>query len=536
MNLIKSIKELITEASKKKVLMDKLGFNENQAEMLDSLCGPLSVWMGNKLLKFFQEYHGGMTQELNPEELKKASINLVNQNNLVRRQREQIVSIMDYIRVGLDGNTSTVKDLPYVELYNESNQWHQSLGTKDGDINYKEEHPIVVDFRNEDGIGFYWVDTETNDCPEESKRMGHCGRTDRNNSVYSLREFKKLNDKYTINKSHLTASIGDRDGILYQLKGPHNSKPKEEYHNYILPLFYVLGGDGEQSGYLIQGFGSEYNSREDFKLTDLPEEVIKSLYSNRPELFKSRSLQKKLIELGLIEKPEIDYNITVDIDPGRLSNYIDGDYKVGSYKKKTPAGNDYSVDVYMFDKIMGGDTWEFCGSDSDDWSGALRYYVDSKNEQRIEEMIKEMASSHNPDFDEDEFNELSLDEKIEEFDEDYDIRNALNRAYDDAYCSEYTDYLYDTLRGAVEDYGKIIRFDDERVIFEVNIESYIDELDDDMFDEYLENCDDDLSCVFEEMVGQGDVDKPKCDFDDRWTPDIDYGNYNEVLRDLLSEI
>ncbi len=196
MNLIKSIKELITEASKKKVLMDKLGFNENQAEMLDSLCGPLSVWMGNKLLKFFLEYHGGMTQELNPEELKKTSINLVNQNNLVRRQREQIVSIMDYIRVGLDGNISTIKDLPYDELYNESNQWHQSLGTKDGDINYKEEHPIVVDFRNEDGLGFYWVDTETNDCSEESRRMGHCGRTNRSNSVYSLREFKKLKDKY----------------------------------------------------------------------------------------------------------------------------------------------------------------------------------------------------------------------------------------------------------------------------------------------------------------------------------------------------
>ena len=84
MNLIKSIKELITEASKKKVLMDKLGFNENQAEMLDNLCGSLSVWIGNKLLKFFQEYHGGMTQELNPEELKKASINLVNQNNYRR--------------------------------------------------------------------------------------------------------------------------------------------------------------------------------------------------------------------------------------------------------------------------------------------------------------------------------------------------------------------------------------------------------------------------------------------------------------------
>jgi len=297
-----------------------------------------------------------------------------------------------------------------------------------------------------------------------------------------------------------------------------------------------LGGDGEEAGYLIQGFGSEYQSQEDFKLTDLPEEVIKSLYSNRPELFNTRSLKNKLAELGLIEKPEYDYNVTIDIDPGRLSYYIDGDYKVGSYKKKTPAGNDYSVDVFLFDKIMGGDTWEFCGSDSDDWSGALQYYVNSENEKRIEEMVKEMASSNNSDFDEDEFNELSLDEKIEEYDDNHDIRNALNFACDEAYCSEYTEYLYDTLRGAVEDYGKIIRFDDERVIFEVNIESYINELDDEIFDEHLENCNDDLACVFEEMIGQGDVDKPEYSTDDRWSPDIDYGNYNEILSDRLSDI
>jgi hypothetical protein len=96
--------------------------------------------------------------------------------------------------------------------------------------------------------------------------------------------------------------------------------------------------------------------------------------------------------------------------------------------------------------------------------------------------------------------------------------------------------LYDTLRGAVKEYGKIIRFDDERVIFEVNIESYINELDDEIFDEHLENCNDDLTCVFEEMVGQGDVDKPEFSVDDRWFPDIDYGNYNDVLSDLLSDI
>lgn len=51
MKLIESIKQVITEASKKKILTDKLGFNDENAEILDKLCGPLSVWMAKKLME-----------------------------------------------------------------------------------------------------------------------------------------------------------------------------------------------------------------------------------------------------------------------------------------------------------------------------------------------------------------------------------------------------------------------------------------------------------------------------------------------------
>jgi hypothetical protein len=65
------------------------------------------------------------------------------------------------------------------------------------------------------------------------------------------------------------------------LKGPKNSKPQAEYHQYILPLFFVLGGGGEEEDYLIQGFGSEYASDLDFKITDLPDDTIKELYKSK---------------------------------------------------------------------------------------------------------------------------------------------------------------------------------------------------------------------------------------------------------------
>ena len=61
---------LILEASKKQILIDKLGFDENSASILDRLCGPLSVWMGNKIL----DYNRLMTSRPNdtrtPEEIK----------------------------------------------------------------------------------------------------------------------------------------------------------------------------------------------------------------------------------------------------------------------------------------------------------------------------------------------------------------------------------------------------------------------------------------------------------------------------------
>ena len=90
--------------------------------------------------------------------------------------------------------------------------------------------------------------------------MGHCGRSSYG-YLYSLRQVVPLNNKYKLNKSILTAAIGWNDNILYQLKGPKNSKPEDKYHQYILPLFFVKQGDE----YLIQGFGSEYASDQDLK-------------------------------------------------------------------------------------------------------------------------------------------------------------------------------------------------------------------------------------------------------------------------------
>jgi len=256
LNLLKEYNDnfgLLNE-SKKEILMDKLGLKEDIAQIFDEICGKLSIWMANKYLKYFYEDNKTMSE---PGVLHKDILDWAKHrfNSIpISNFRRVLPGIMDYIRVGLNGNKSSLDDLSIVQIASLSSQWHDSLNIGDGSINYIENAPILIDFRNENGEGYYWADLNVKNSPEECERMGHCGRSSSGN-LYSLRSFNQLpGGKFKVNKSHLTASISN-DGIIYQLKGPKNSKPKEEYHKFILPLFDLQDEDGD---YFIKGFGSEY--------------------------------------------------------------------------------------------------------------------------------------------------------------------------------------------------------------------------------------------------------------------------------------
>ena len=172
MKLIKSIKQIISEASKKKILMDKVGFNEENADLLDQLCGSLSVWMGNKFIDYYSKYLESTLPEYDDDkDYKRAVINNLNNNFAINSHRQDIISIMDWVRVGLNGNLGENKESKLGELRRKSKQWHDSLEIGQGDINYKEENPTILDFTDENGNGFYWADLNTKNSSEECNRM-----------------------------------------------------------------------------------------------------------------------------------------------------------------------------------------------------------------------------------------------------------------------------------------------------------------------------------------------------------------------------
>jgi len=514
--------------SKLKVLIDKVGLNEDIAKVFDQVCGSLAVWMAKKLYQHYvrRTMNFNVEKNMTKEEIKTFAIYEINRlsTNLLR---QLLTPTMDYIRVGLNGNISSLENDSWGQIIEKQKQWHDSLNIGEGAINYVENNPILIDFRNNKGEGYYWADLNVKNSPEECDRMGHCGRSSYG-YLYSLRSDKLLpGGKYKLNRSHLTAAIG-RDNILYQLKGHKNSKPKEEYHQYIEPLFYYED-DGD---YLIQGFGTEYASQQDFKLSDLPNTTIRKIYQDRPELFNTRGLQRKLGEMGIIDVEPLKTRFVLELNPSNVGDYLKGDYVYRRYKSKTPAGNDTTRNVYFYETIMSDDVWDIAyGVDwGDDWKTALEYYVDSNNEKLIESMLNEWISKSGDEVDED----MSLEEKIEQYDDNYDIRNAMSGAENDVASGEYVEYLRNTIKSALEEYGSVFEFNDESIKIQIDLKDF--NFSDDYLDEYYENCDDDPSCVFSTLTSEDIIEMPRPDFDDRWSPDIDYTKYNQLLRERLNEI
>jgi hypothetical protein len=508
------LENILTEASKKDILINKLGVKDDQAEALSRIAGPLSIFFAYKILEMYEEeYYDTADRAKEVINRDKISIQqrmgLVNGSNSFTRERDKMRGIMDWVRVALAGNVKSYQELSFKELYDESERWHESLGVGESKFDYNETKDIVLDFRK-NGEGYYWVNLGTGNCPDEAERMGHCAST--RGVLYSLRSFKKIENDHTLNKSHLTASINE-SGSLLQLKGQKNSKPTSEYHSVILPLFYLKSEDE----YLIDGIGYEYDSSRDFKFSDLTNEEVSKLYSDRPELFTGRQEKKLLKSLGLIEPSQYNFNFTLNIHPKNAEDYIRGELTNVVY------------DILMGDTYQYWDNYEYA-----EWRSAIDYDLNEENEKRIIEILKEKNGN-------DSFDEMDLKDIIEEYDHDDEIKDRLRASINDAEAQEYERYMYDELKSAFSEFGNVINMNDEGVTIEINLEDLIssNKIDDETMDELIERCGDDTAdaeCLFSELMGDGYIEKARFDVDNRWYPSIDRNNFNEILNDRLNEI
>lgn len=513
-NILSSI--LLESKTSEKVIqkLKNLGVNDNNAKALGSIAGSIYRLLAFRILEKYESEYTDLERRYDMSKTDiskdlKERFNLINTENAFMRERRKVRAIVDWFRVGIGGVIKPYENLTFDELYHESEKWHESLGIGESKIDYKETNDILLDFRKND-VGFYWADLGVTSCPDEAERMGHCGSS--SGYLYSLREYRTIENNHTLNKSLLTASVNVY-GTLLQLKGAKNSKPKSEYYQYIIPLFYLKN---EDDSFFIKDFGYEYNTENDFKMSDLTEDEIKKLYSDRPDLFKGRQEIKLLKKLGLIDATKIDYKFTWNIGVKYADDYLRGDYR------------------HLVQDILNGDTYQYWENyDYADWKYAVKNEINENNIHKIIKILKDK----NPDMD---VNDDIL-EIIEEYDGDNEIQNAIRWSVNDAEGHEYENYLYKELKNAFSEYGNVIEMNDTGVKIEVNLEELIssNRVDDETIDELMDRCNDNSSdpeCLFTELMSDGYINNPRFDLDERWYPSLDRNNFNDILNERLNEI
>jgi len=292
---------MIKLSASKVFALQKLGFSPEFSKRLNNVCQGLSMWVAHLMLKdtikIIRENLD--VDDMKPDEEKKLAIENI-ESGYNSLYSEAVSEIMDWVKVGLNGAYHQYKDMTIDELHTLSKDWIASLESE-GSINYKEEGKILIDYRDSNGLGYYWVmpHSENGYCSEEARRMGHCGKTEALNKFISLRNYYEYGSGYTMNKSLITVSI-DPNGNIVQIKGPHNSKPSQEYEEYIFDLYNLnLTDDQGLQNKLIKGIDWEYDSDDDFKLSDFSHENIIKLMQENPGLFSSLV---SIMELYLITK------------------------------------------------------------------------------------------------------------------------------------------------------------------------------------------------------------------------------------------
>jgi len=166
---------------------------------------------------------------------------------------------------------------------------------KEGLARFKDKNPTVpksgekiVDLGN----GWAWWNTGKPSCRLEGDAMGHCGNTaatDRNDELLSLREDKKIG-KNTFYTPYLTFILND--GVLGEMKGRANEKPKQKYHKAIIKLL--------ESPHVKHLWGGGHEAHRNFEVEDLTDAEQEHLFKLKPAL----NLKSHLGEVNLAHHPK----------------------------------------------------------------------------------------------------------------------------------------------------------------------------------------------------------------------------------------
>ena len=155
------------------------------------------------------------------------------------------------------------------------------------------DYDVLMDF----GDGYVWFDTRQRAVSDQTHATtGHCSRCDQaDQTALVLREYVEDPDLGAFWRPVLQFCI-DPQGYLGEMKGAANSRPKEAYHKYIIPLL--------EHNYVKGIVGEGYKPWSNFSVLDLPQEITERLLVKKPDLLtideQAERGQKVLRQLALV--------------------------------------------------------------------------------------------------------------------------------------------------------------------------------------------------------------------------------------------
>lgn len=454
-----AINFLIKEAASKANALKNMGFSEEYSKKINDICRGYSLWIVHAAIKrniavmdlisLLDTRNGGKSEEL--ADIKKLEAIKDIERNFNSSYRDEFQTIMDWVNVALNGDFKPYKNTDYVEILRAAQQWHKDLQESGGNINYVEENDIIIDFRQPDGQGFYWADLNTNSCSEEAERMGHCGTTGARSNLYSLRKVTRMNSTQMLNKSILTAAINS-DGMITQLKGPKNSKPKEEYHKYIEALLLYK----EDEDNLVNGFQSEYQSETDFSIADIKDDdILKKIIEENPNLL--NQIGTKIIVALRLNDESIRSSMSAKIDIDKSFFDLFSPDTSSRYGRTLLSANTlYEIFSGSFDEFEMLSGYQI---DKLSFESLYRNSIDEKNKNTILDIYKKNMN---------EISELSintfLDDYIFEEMKEMGIVSLVSSADELCVVQAQVNEVYDRIIKFLSNFGKVERETDTLIV------------------------------------------------------------------------
>lgn len=305
-------KNIITEADKRNVIINKLKIPKEIADFSHNLSDKYSIWIANsiknqilkdktlagliggeKLIKDIMSLPSFASIGKNPEnslEFKRA----MDIEKFIKNIEGDYTYILDWLKgrttLASEHDQINFKTLTFEDAKNRSILWHNKLKEIQGGKISDEDGEVILNFPD----GFYWIRLGRDYCEKEAEAMGHCGRAT-GSVLYSLRK-----EQYP----YVTVAVKEETGVVVQMKGRANTKPKTDFHKYIIP--FILGVNPN-----VQYFSSTYQADTDFNINDLSDVELRDVISKKPSLLMEngaiaiKRLSEQEIQNLLVKHPSV---------------------------------------------------------------------------------------------------------------------------------------------------------------------------------------------------------------------------------------